>query len=215
MLYARVLLFMLLPPVVLFGSAGRLDLPFFWAYVALLAGAAVGVLFLVDRDLLKERVQPAPGGTDRNLRMLAMPVMLGHWIIAGIDVGRYHFSDSIPFTLRVAGLVVLAFSFSLSLWAMHVNRFFSPVVRIQEERGHHLITTGPYRWIRHPGYLAAMLHVVGTLSLGSWAAMLPMLPVIALVARRAVIEDRFLHEKLEGYGAYAARVRYRIVPGIW
>jgi protein-S-isoprenylcysteine O-methyltransferase Ste14 len=215
MIAVRIFMFMLLPAVTLFASAGRLDVPFFWAYVGMMAAAAVAVLVFIDRELLRERLNPGPGGTDRNFRWLAMPILIGIWVVAGLDVGRYHWSDSVPIWLQFAGLALLVASFSLSLWAMRVNRFFSPVVRIQEERGHHLVTGGPYAWVRHPGYFAAILHALGVLSLGSWWAMGVMAVVPLLIGRRLIVEDRYLRERLAGYADYAARVRYRLIPGIW
>jgi protein-S-isoprenylcysteine O-methyltransferase Ste14 len=215
MIAVRVLIFVLLPAVTLFASAGRLDLPFFWAYVGLMATAAVAMLAFIDRDLLCERIKPGPGGEDRNLRWVAMPFLIGQWVIAGLDAGRFHWSDTVPIPLRVAGLALLVIAFSLSVWAMHVNRFFSPVVRIQAERNHHVVTGGPYAWIRHPGYLAAILHAMGTLALGSWWAMCVMACVPFLLGRRITVEDRFLRAQLAGYADYAARVRYRLIPGVW
>ena len=99
---------------------------------------------------------------------------------------------------------------------MIVNRFFSPVVRIQEERGHHLITEGPYRFIRHPGYAGMLLAFAGVgPALGSWWSLVPLVPVVLLILRRLLIEDRYLHEHLEGYAGYAQRVPYRLLPGVW
>ena len=200
----------------LFGSAGRWDLPFFWAWIALFVLAAVVVLATLDRDLLRERIKPGPGGTDRHLRLFAMPFFLAHLIVAGLDVGRFHFSDSVPTWLQVAGLAGSALGFSVSIWSMHVNRFFSPVVRIQSERGHYLITHGPYRCVRHPGYLSAMfVFPLGGLALGSWWALAPVGAAVLLLLRRTIIEDRFLQEHLAGYQAYTQRVRFRLVPGLW
>ena len=110
----------------------------------------------------------------------------------------------------------VAAGFGLAIWAMLANRFFSPVVRLQEERGHHLITTGPYRFVRHPGYTGTLVSVlcVGP-ALGSWLASIPMVVFALLILRRARLEDRFLHDKLDGYPAYAQRVRYRLLPGVW
>ena len=81
---------------------------------------------------------------------------LAHWVIAGLDVGRFHWSDTVPPAMQFGGLVGMAATMGLAAWAVSVNRFFSPVVRIQEERGHHLVTVGTYQFIRHPGYLAGM-----------------------------------------------------------
>ena len=202
---------------VLFGSAGRWDLPFVWGYMAILLTYMVVVgLFVMNPALREERLRPGPGGKDRSRRGIAMPFLLGHWIIAGLDVGRFHWSDTIPIGARVVGLFGLAASMALVGWAMGVNPFFSPVVRIQRERGHHLVTSGPYRYVRHPGYSASLASCVfGPLALGSWYAMLPLVVFLALLVRRTTIEDRFLRQELEGYAEYAQRVRARWVPGIW
>lgn len=214
--FFRFLLMAAIFAALLFGPAGRFDLPFAWAYLAILFAAAFVNLALMDRDLLKERMHPGPGGTDRALRWIAMPLMLAHFLVAGLDVGRFHWSDSVPVGLRVAGLIALAAGMALVLSAVHVNRFFSPVVRIQHERGHRLVTVGPYRWIRHPGYLGALLMTLcGGLALGSWWALAPAAGLAALMLRRAIIEDHFLHNELEGYRDYAATVRYRLLPGVW
>jgi protein-S-isoprenylcysteine O-methyltransferase Ste14 len=200
----------------LFISAGRVDLPFFWAYIGVLFVSMTIGLRLVDPDLMRERVKPGPGGTDRSLRLRAMPLLLAHLIIAGLDAGRFRWTQSITPAVQIAALVVLAAGMALSLWAMHVNRFFSPVVRIQSERGHHVITGGPYRFIRHPGYLAALLMMLaGGPALGSWWSMVPQIPMLGMILRRVLIEDRFLHAELDGYGGYAQRVRHRLIPGIW
>ena len=101
-------------------------------------------------------------------------------------------------------------------WAETVNRFFEPGVRIQTERGHHVIDTGPYALIRHPGYFAAVLLFVGiALSLGSWWALIPAGFGSLLLVLRTVWEDRTLHAELPGYAEYAQRVRFRLVPGVW
>jgi protein-S-isoprenylcysteine O-methyltransferase Ste14 len=97
-----------------------------------------------------------------------------------------------------------------------VNRFFSPVVRIQAERGHQVIRRGPYGFIRHPGYSGYLLAAPGlSLALGSWLSLLPALLVCLLIARRTMIEDRYLHDHLGGYPAYANDVRYRLLSGVW
>ena len=104
----------------------------------------------------------------------------------------------------------------LTLWAMSVNRFFSPVVRHQTERGHRLITGGPYRCVRHPGYLATLCWLPASgLALGSWWSLAPLVVVLVLLVRRTIIEDRFCNETIEGYTNYASRVRYRLVPLVW
>lgn len=99
---------------------------------------------------------------------------------------------------------------------MIVNRFFSAVVRLQTDRGHHVVTAGPYRIVRHPGYVGIIVGCMcSPIALGSWLAAVPMVPCLALFVRRTVLEDRFLRENLDGYADYANRVRYRLLPGLW
>ena len=142
-----------------------------------------------------------------------MPVQL---VIAGLDVGRYHWSDRVPPAVQVAGLVAMAAGMAVLIWAEAVNRFFSSVIRIQTERGHHVITGGPYRYLRHPGYAASPFFLVGGgLVLGSWLSGLFGFLMVALILRRTAHEDRILLEQLEGYAEYARKVRYRILPGVW
>ena len=105
---------------------------------------------------------------------------------------------------------------ALSVYAMASNRFFSPVVRIQHERGHTLVTSGPYRFVRHPGYVGAILaSACGGVALGSWWSLVPLAPFAALFLRRTAVEDRMLRADLDGYAGYAERVPYRLVPGRW
>lgn len=200
----------------LFGFAGTWNLPFAWACLGVFVAFAVVIVSKIDPSLRAERLNPAPGGKDRHLRRAMLPFILGCWIVAGLDVGRFHWSDPVPFGWRVAGLIGLAAALGLAFWAMMANRFFSPVVRIQQERGHHLITAGPYQYLRHPGYLGTIGgQLFGTLALGSWWALLPALGIVFLIVRRTALEDQFLYRELEGYTAYAERVRYRLLPGVW
>ncbi len=212
----RFVLILSMPPVLIFASAGRVDLPVVWACIGVLVTAAVVGYSLMDPGLRKERMRPAPGGLDRRLRFAVMPFFLGHLVFAGLDIGRLHVSDTVPIALRIAGVVGYALSMALTIWAMWTNRFFSPVVRIQAERGHRLVTGGPYRLVRHPGYLGACGSIVfGGLALGSWWALAALAVPFALMIRRAIIEDRFLHENLDGYREYAERRKWRLMPGVW
>ena len=217
---AAVLRFLAFPVImvtVLFGSAGRWDLPLLWAYIGILvAYVLVAGLFVMDPALRQERLRPAPGGKDRLLRLIALPFLLAHWVVAGLDIGRFHWSNTVPLGMQVAGLVGLTASLGLVTWAVGVNPFFSPVVRIQRERGHHLVTAGPYQYLRHPGYVASLCSCLfGSLALGSWWAMLPLGAFVFMLLRRTALEDRFLQRELAGYTEYAQRVRYRLVPFIW
>ena len=201
---------------VLFGSAGRFDLPFVWATVGIYVVFMATMMFTMDPDLMQERFRPGPGGKDRSERVFMIPVIVGQWVVAGLDVGRFHWSDTIPAALKLVALCAFALGLLLAAWAMSANRFFSSVVRIQHERGHHLVTSGPYQYVRHPGYLGGIVSALGgTIALGSWWALALTAIWIFVFFRRIVIEDNFLHEQLAGYAEYAQTVRYRVVPGLW
>jgi protein-S-isoprenylcysteine O-methyltransferase Ste14 len=194
----------------LFVSAGRWDLPWFWAYLGVWAAAIVAGSLLIDPTLVQERLRPGPGGKDYGTVVVLSALMLGQSVVAGLDVGRFHWSDGVPPAVQGAGLLAVV------VWAMAVNRFFSPVIRIQTDRGHRLVTSGPYRYVRHPAYAAFPFLMVGDgLALGSWLAALIGLLLVLPVLRRAALEDRVLREQLEGYAAYARQVRYRMFPGVW
>ncbi len=215
-LFIRLVILELLLAAIVFGSAGRLDLPWFWALIGFHFVLMFGAIRAIEPDLMRERFRPAPGGVDRGLRWLMMPFLLAQLIVAGMDVGRFGWSGPVPMIVQGTGLVLYVSGMSLALRAMVVNRFFSPVVRIQEERGHRLITEGPYRFVRHPGYCGMLLSFLGSgLGLGSWWSLLPLLPVVFLILRRTILEDGYLRQHLEGYGAYTERVRYRLLPGVW
>lgn len=211
------LLFFTLFLAALFGAAGRWDLPMFWAYFAVLFSVMLLSLIGADRDLMKERQRPGPGGKDHALRWLAIAVMVAHFSIAGFDVGRRHWSDTVPLWLQIAALILIAAALGLSKWASLTNRFFSAVVRIQRDRGHRLVDTGPYAHIRHPGYAAAITwFLLSGVALGSWvSAAIAVIFGIPLFLRRLFIEERVLFAELEGYPEYAQRVPYRLIPGIW
>jgi protein-S-isoprenylcysteine O-methyltransferase Ste14 len=205
-----------LPGAVLFGSAGRWDLPWFWAYLGVFGASAVIGLVLVDPSLIRERLRPGPGGQDYAAALMVVPIWVAQHVVAGLDVGRHHWSDGVPPALQAIALGGVAAGMAVTIWAMVVNRFFSSVIRIQTDRGHRLVTGGPYAYVRHPAYaVAPFLLVGGGLALGSWLAALIGLVMILPLLRRTAREDRILRERLEGYGAYADRVRYRLLPGVW
>lgn len=179
--------------------------------------AIVGAILTVPRDLLEERLSPAERGHDRValLRAVALVVFPSEWIVAGLDVGRFHWADTVPMSLRVAGLSSLGAVFSARYRAMRVNPLFSAAVRVLRGRGHRAISSGPYSILRHPGDAAlVLLGWGGPLAFGSWWAVLPHVAVIVLFVRRTALEDRALPEELEGYRACGATVRYRMLPGV-
>ncbi len=202
--------------LLLFASAGRRDLPWFWAYLATWASSAIFGPLVADPSLLRERLHPGPGAKDALSTALFAPLVAGQFLVAGLDVGRFHWSDAVSTTGHALGLLLVVVALAVSLWAINVNRFFSSVIRIQTDRGHRVVTSGPYRYVRHPAYAVSPLLFVGTgLALGSWLAVLTSVPLLLGVLRRTVEEDRVLHEELEGYRAYADKVPYRLLPGVW
>lgn len=199
---------------VMFLLAGTWRDPWLWAYLVTLTLPFLYGLTQIDDDLARERFKPPTAGADKWPLLAIRLVGLGHVIVGALD-NRFHWT-SVPAPLRVVGLVGFAAFFMLIVKAMTTNRFFSPVVRVQTERGHHLVDRGPYAVIRHPGY-AGMIPSIpfSGLALGSWLAFGIALVYSALIVRRVLFEDRFLHENLAGYPEYASRVRYRLVPGAW
>jgi len=207
-----------LPAVVgaiIFLSAGRLDLPFVWGVLGVLAVLSVSLAACVDRGLVRERVNPGPGNRDGITRPLGSAMLLMHWVLVGLDVGRFHWSP-VPWNVQVAGLVGYAVAMAFLFWAVYTNPFYSSVVRVQAERGHHTVAAGPYRFVRHPGYAATLFGAcAGGLALGSWLAMVPLLVLGVLFVRRTLLEDRLLRQELPGYAEYARRVRSRLIAGVF
>ena len=199
-----------------FLAAGRWDLPWFWAYVALYAVFCFLALLLLDPGLLKERFRPGSNARDVTTVSIAKIMASAHYVVAALDVGRFQWSGNIPAALQATAFAIAALSAAAMVWAMVVNPFFATVVRIQEERGHRVITKGPYRIVRHPGYVVASLLLLGGgVALGSWWSLVPAGVLVVAFIRRTALEDRFLHEHLEGYAEYARQVRYCLIPGVW
>ncbi|MFB9265723.1 methyltransferase family protein [Bradyrhizobium erythrophlei] len=214
-------LFTLAMAALLFGAAGTLNWPGAWTFFVTSAviGPACGLwLAKVDPGLLAERMrltareeQPAE---DKRF-MLAFVVIAFLWFVAmGLD-RRFGGADAgVP--LIVLGIAMYLVSTALIMWVFRENSFAAPVVKVQAERDHHVISTGPYALVRHPMYASVMLFFAGVpLLLGSWWG-LAFLPLFFLLfAIRTRIEERTLTAGLPGYADYAARVRYRLVPGLW
>jgi protein-S-isoprenylcysteine O-methyltransferase Ste14 len=214
--YIQAALFVVLNAVALFAAAGTVKIVGFWVYVAIFAAVMVASFALLDPGLLRERMRPGGQRPPLALRLFTV-VLLLHWIVAGLDRGHFHWSDDVPAWLQAVGLIGVAGGYALCFWAMRENRFFSSVVRIQTDRGQHVISSGPYAVIRHPGYLAGILIIAASgIALGSWlAAVFLVLLSLPFLLYRAITEDRILQVELQGYKDYAARVRWRLLPGIW
>jgi protein-S-isoprenylcysteine O-methyltransferase Ste14 len=208
---------------ILFLCAGRLDWVWGWVFLGLLAvvlASHVVILVPINPELLAERskgiLQEDAKGWDKWITMFAAGMGTGgSWVVASLDV-RFEWSAAVPLALHVGGLVGSILGWALFMWAMGANAFFSEAVRIQEERGHTVQTGGPYRFVRHPGYVGATLALLAApLLLGSLWALIPAgLAAIGYVVRTA-LEDRTLQEELDGYKEYTQQTRYRLLPGIW
>jgi protein-S-isoprenylcysteine O-methyltransferase Ste14 len=140
----------------------------------------------------------------------------GTLIVAGLDIGRVHWSPALPLFVHGLGFSVFAVGYLFALSAMRSNPFFETFVRIQADRGHHVVATGPYATIRHPGYAGACLaHMAIPLALGSLAALAAASIGVVLFVVRTKFEDDTLSRELAGYAEYRSRVRWRLVPGVW
>jgi protein-S-isoprenylcysteine O-methyltransferase Ste14 len=214
--YVQSFLFVLAAALVLFGAAGRADILGFWLYIGVIAAVMMVSFAALDADLLRERMRPGGQKPPVALRLFSLVLFL-HWTVAGLDRGRFHLSDTVPHWLQEAALFAFAAGFGFALWAMRVNRFFSSVIRIQNERSHRVVTDGPYAVIRHPGYAAALVIMLASgVALGSWLAAAVVTALsLPFLLRRAIAEDRILIAALPGYRDYAARVPWRLLPGIW
>lgn len=208
--------FLIVAAVALFASAGTIGIATYWVYLATLFAVMVAAIAILPADLILERMRP--GGQRRPLSLqLFTLAMLAAWILAGLDHGRFHWTDSVPRWAQWLSLAVIAAGYALALWAMVVNRFFSSIVRIQSERGQYVVEAGPYSFIRHPGYLAGILIMAATgPALNSWiATAVFVVPSLPFLFYRVITEDRLLKAELPGYRDYALRVRWRLFPGIW
>jgi protein-S-isoprenylcysteine O-methyltransferase Ste14 len=206
--------------VALFWSAGRLDWWPAWVAIAIWLAwfTAMEVATLrFNPALMAERLRPPKEAElwDRFIVSILRLAQLARYILAGLDL-RYAWTGDFPMAAQIAGLVVCLLSCALFTWAMASNAYFSQVVRIQAERGHTVATGGPYRYVRHPGYVGMILFelALSTLLASWWALAAGGVCVILLILRTA-LEDRTLQAKLTGYVDYARLVRYRLVPGIW
>jgi protein-S-isoprenylcysteine O-methyltransferase Ste14 len=204
----------------LFLSSGRLDWVIAWLYVGVRVGIAlVGMLVIASKNpgLLEERFQPGQGvkAWDKPLASVTTilwPVIL---VVAGLDM-RFGWSPELGIAIRLLAWVVLLQGDAFSKWAAASNRFYSRVVRIQEDRGHTVVTAGPYRYVRHPGYAGALVTALATpIVLGSLWALVAGGTLGLLLVIRTALEDKTLHEELSGYPEYAQQTRYRLVPGVW
>jgi len=201
-------------------SAGKFGWINAWIYIGLFLMIQIVftvLLMRVNPQLLNERGKFMRENTktfDKIFYAVGIPVGLGMFVIAGLDA-RYAWS-AMDVGLNVLGVVIFIPTIIFGLWAMAVNTYFSTTVRIQEERGHQVCTSGPYKIVRHPGYVSFILGALGIpLILGSWWTFVPAAVLICLIIFRTALEDRTLQKELSGYKEYTTMTRYRLVPLVW
>ncbi len=204
----------------LFLSAGTLQWPHGLVFLAaffILVLVSIAWLWRVNPEIFAARRRMTGEGT-KNWDVVLIWILLGGFlatlIVAGLDGGRFGWAPAPPWAVSV-GYVLMVLGWLGSGWAQAVNRHFEPSVRIQTDRDHHVITTGPYAFVRHPGYVSGALLVVGiALALGSLWALLPAALFCVVLVIRTNLEDATLKRELLGYAGYAARVRSKWIPGV-
>ena len=213
----QVVFTMLLQAAILFVASGRLDWVWAWAYLGVGVGIVAINALVLPPELIAERGQTKEDtkSWDKVLGILLITPTLGTLIVAGLDK-RFGWSLPLAVVVHLVALIFYALAQGLFTWAMASNKFFSGTVRIQKERGHTVASGGPYRYVRHPGYVGYIASWIATsLALGSLWALIPAGLVMGLMVVRTALEDKTLQAELDGYKDYAARVRYRLLPGVW
>lgn len=204
----------------LFWSAGTMDWWPAWASIGVSLAwiiATANVILRFNPALLAERLGPRKGTKPWDtmiVSLLGLTTLL-RYIVAGLDQ-RFGWTGGLPFAAQVTALMVCVLGYALFVWATVSNAFFSQIVRIQTERGHAVVTGGPYQFVRHPAYIGVIFYelAVSILLASWWALILSGLSVMLLILRTAR-EDQTLQAELTGYVDYTHQVRYRLLPGIW
>lgn len=191
-----------------------------WAFLTVLISAfGVSVLVIARFNPIiyraRSQFQPGTKSWDKAILAVILPAMVAVLPVAAIDAGRFHWSV-VPVWAVISGYIGMLAGVVVTAWAQTVNPFFEPGVRIQSERHQRVIDVGPYQFVRHPGYVAALFLFFGmALSLGSFWALIPAALASALLVLRTAWEDGLLRAELPGYEDYSCRVRWRLLPGVW
>jgi protein-S-isoprenylcysteine O-methyltransferase Ste14 len=186
-----------------------------WTYLAGMSAVFFYALISLDPELANERFHPPTRGADATALRWIRASAIATLIVTPLD-RRFHWSAPMPDVLRVIGIVGSLVAFLFVFRAMLSNRFFSAVIRIQDDRGHRVVDQGPYAVIRHPGYAGMITGVpLMAIALGSWWGFAIAMVYASLIANRVSVEDRFLQANLPGYVEYATRVKSRLLPGVW
>lgn len=213
----QVIFTFLLQGFLLFTSACTLHWSWAWFLIAteiiilLINFIALPMEVIEERGRAKKNVKQ----WDKTLMSISIAPLLGIFILSGLDY-RFSWSPNFHYSIHIISLIVLLLASILFTWSMVSNKFFSTMVRIQEERGHTIAAEGPYKYVRHPGYVGYILMVIATpVALGSIYAILMSFLVMIIFITRTVLEDKTLLSELEGYEKYSQKVKYRLIPFIW
>ncbi|MGO9117743.1 MAG: methyltransferase family protein [Desulfomonilaceae bacterium] len=205
----------------IFGGAGTIAWTEAWLFILIQSSAStIMVLWLKKHnpELLQERMdlwKRVVKSWDKAIVILLIAASVPFFVLPGLDAIRYRWSY-VPLPLKVIGFVGIVLSYGLIFWVLKTNPYSSAAVEIQEDRGHTTITTGPYQYVRHPMYVGAILLIFSIpLALGSLVTFISGVILTALIVARTHLEDKTLHQELNGYTAYAETVKYRVIPGIW
>ena len=221
-LIVQLLLWSAITGGLLFTGAGTLRWTEGWLFLGLWFATGLASSLALARDnpaILEERMRPPRQSTHKGWDKPILAAILIGWaalhFVAGVDAVRWRWSNN-PASIEVAGAALMLAGFYGMHRALRENAYAAPIVKIDAERGHRVIDTGPYAVVRHPMYAGAVLYLLGTaLLLGSWMALAIGAALSCLLALRAVWEEDALKAELPGYAAYAERVRFRIVPEVW
>lgn len=200
--------------------AGRLNYWQAWLFGLICLLVVIGISFLFGRNFkeIQDRTKSGPDTKwwDILFWLIYGPMNLTILVIAGLDAGRFHWSPAYSSYLYFVAYLVFIVSALIHIWAIWSNKFYASTVRIQHDKEQTVISDGPYRYVRHPGYLGIILMVSSmALALGSLWALIPAVLVGVLLIIRTALEDRTLRKELIGYTEYCQKVKFRILPGIW
>lgn len=219
--FAQIVVVLLLQAAVLFITAGRLNWVMAWVLLGVTFVSVVinGIILLrKDPALIAERAQIKEDAKQWDRPLAGIVSLFGPlsiWLVAGLNQ-RFGWTPEPTLIIQLVALGFLVLGYFIWGWSMVANRFFSGLVRIQKERGHTVISTGPYRFVRHPGYAGLVVFTLATsIVLGSLWALIPAVLTVIIAIVRTALEDRTLIEELDGYKEYALQVRHRLLPGIW
>jgi protein-S-isoprenylcysteine O-methyltransferase Ste14 len=221
--HTQMLLRALLAPILMVGLlflvAGRWDYWQAWVYmiINLIVLTLMGTLLTRNAELVEERLNPKEGmkGWDKFYFAATTPMYILALVLGGLDA-RFGWTTNMPLSVYWGSVIIYLIGQTIFLWARYTNNYFSSVVRIQTDRGHTVCKEGPYRFVRHPGYVGGFLFTITIgLMLGSWWASIPQVFAALMLVWRTAREDKTLQVELPGYAQYATETRFRLVPGIW